>query len=150
MKTAPLHLSEAHTGCRGAFSLTEEVLAKQDPHAGESTSEVAKELHQLLANAKQQRDLWGKEVNRLEEELLGAIGDAYAATVDGVKVWTHRPEDRYAVRALMEQYPDLAEHYVETRVTRELNMERFKAAHPDVAAKFQVRSLRAYRGPGQQ
>lgn len=122
-------------------------MAKQDPHADEPTREVDRQLNQLLENAKEQKKLWTAEVDRLEAELLASMDGAYAATVDGKKVWTHRPEDRYAERALMSQHPDLTQHYIETTVVQRLNMARFAAAHPDIASQFQVRSLRAYSGP---
>ncbi len=87
-------------------------------------------------------EAWKQEELRLREALELAMGDADAATVDGHKVLTHRYTDRIATKRLMEDNPDLVEHYMVDTVVNEFDLASFLRVHRDIAEKYRVRSFR--------
>ena len=112
-----------------------------DPHANEPTQELDADKVKLLYEAKANMQGWAAEYNRLKREVTDTLGDAHAGTVNGEKVIYFRPKDQYAVTRLEKDYPDLVEHFKEARVTYEVDMDRFRAQHPDIAALYRVRAF---------
>ena len=112
-----------------------------DPHANEPTKEVDRDTYRLLQEAKVAVVAWTTEFNRLKAKFLEEMGDAFAATVDGEKVYTYRPKDQYAVSRLIKDFPDLTEHFFETQRQSVFNIDKFREAHPDIADKYRVRAL---------
>lgn len=112
-----------------------------DPHVNEPTREVDRDTYRLLQEAKAAVFAWTAEFNRLKAKFLEEMGDAFAATIDGEKVYTYRPKDQYAVSRLIKDYPDLTEHFFETQRQSVFNVDRFREAHPDIAEKYRVRAL---------
>jgi hypothetical protein len=112
-----------------------------DKHANEPTVEVDRDIVKLMQEAKAEAKRWKEEYERLRKKFEVALGDAYAATVDGEKVFTYRPKDAYAEARLREDYPDLTEHYVEWAYVSQFNFDKFKQAHPDIAKQYQSRQL---------
>lgn len=113
-----------------------------DPHRDEPTRELDRETWRLWKQAQRNADGWQSEANRLRTKLLEQLGDAYAATVDGLKVFTYRPQDRYATTSLLKDYPALASHFMREKTQEVFDMEAFAKAHPEVADKYRVRSFR--------
>lgn len=118
-----------------------------DPHAGELTVEVDHDTYKLLQEAKANTAAWAAEAARLSDKLREEMGDAYAATIDGVKVYTNRPKDQYAEARLIRDYPDLTEHFFTSKLQRVFDLDAFKAKFPDLAAQYRVRSLVEVKGP---
>lgn len=116
-----------------------------DPHANEPTVEVHRDTWKLYQEATDAVVAWTKERDRLKVQLQDELGDAYAATVDGKKVATFRPQDNWATAALRKDYPDLTDHFMRHRVHVELDVEAFAAQHPDIAEKYRVRSFRSVK-----
>lgn len=116
-------------------------MALPDPHANEMTVELDRDKVQLLNEAKEAILKWTKYYNRLKQEVMAAMGDAYAGTVDGEKVILYRPKDQYALTRLETDYPDLVEHFREPKVVYEIDVDRFKAQHPDILEKYRVRAF---------
>lgn len=112
-----------------------------DPWANESTQEVDPDTYKLLQEARAAAIAWTTEVARLKNKLMEEMGDAYAATIDGVKVYTYRPRDQYAEGRLIKDYPDLTAHFFEVQRQNVFNVEKFREAHPDIAEKYRVRAL---------
>ena len=112
-----------------------------DPHANEPTREVDRDTYHLLREARAAVAAWTTEFNRLKAKLLEEMGDAYAATVDGEKVYTYRPKDQYAVSRLIKDYPDLTEHFFVVERQTVFDVDNFKKAHPEIAEKYRVRAL---------
>lgn len=113
-----------------------------DPHADEPTVEVDSNLWKLWNQAVTNAEGWANEAKRLRAQLEESLGDAYAATVDGVKVLTYRPTKKYADARLRKDFPDLTEHFVRVEKVEVLDTERFAAQHPDIAEKYRIRSFR--------
>lgn len=115
---------------------------KKDPHADEPTQELDKVTYlqylEALGNAK----AWKQEADRLQAMLDEQLGDAYAGTIDGRKLVTHRPTERWAESTLIKDNPDLTQHYFKQKVVEVFDFAAFRSAHPDVAEKYRVRSFR--------
>lgn len=112
-----------------------------DKHANEPTVEVGQGLFQDMMAAKTAAEAWTQRYNELKKQMQERIGDAYAATVDGVKVLTYRPKATYAESRLRQDYPDLTQHFMELTVQDTFNIDKFKEAHPDIAEQYRVRAL---------
>ena len=112
-----------------------------DPHANEPTVEVSPDLVKLYGEAVTNAKYWTEEANRLKARLMDQIGNAFAGTVHGEKVVTHRPKDQYAVARLRTDYPDLTEHFMAWKTERVFDLEKFKQAHPEIIEQYQVRAL---------
>lgn len=112
-----------------------------DPHAGESTREVNPDTVKLLDQAKESVKAWSAEVVRLSNRLREEMGDAFAATVDGEKVYAYRPQANYAVARLQKDYPDLTRHFMKSQVVEALDIALFARAHPEIAEQYRVRAL---------
>ena len=117
-----------------------------DPHANESSIEVDRDTWKLLQEAKKAVEAWTTEYNRLKNKLREEMGDAYAATVDGAKVYTNRPKEQYAEGALIKAYPDLTAHFFEDQTKSVFNIDKFKEQHPDIAEQYRVRALVEVKG----
>lgn len=120
----------------------EETPMKKDPHADEPTAEMDRVTYTQYLEAQSNAAAWKKESERLMKLLDEQIGDAYAGTIDGHKLVTHRPEQRWSVRQLVQDYPELTAHYMKKVVVDEFEMEEFRKAHQDIADKYRVRSFR--------
>lgn len=112
-----------------------------DPHAGEPTREVNADLVARLDAAKDAVKRWSAEVVRLSTRLREEMGDAYAATVEGVKVYSYRPQDNYAVARLQKDYPDLTQHFMRHEMTVRLDIDLFARAHPEIAEQYRIKAL---------
>lgn len=116
---------------------------KKDPYADEPTADVDPELSRLHREACGAAAVWGKEAERLKKLIDDQIGDAHAGLVDGRKLYTHRPEERWAVAALVKDNPELTQHYYSTVEKEEFDFESFRRIHPEIAEKYRVRSFRS-------
>lgn len=113
-----------------------------DKHAGEETREIQAAAFEAWTSAKNAVDAWKAEEQRLRMALELAMGDADAATINGRKVITNRVTEKVATKRLMEDYPDLTEHYMIDTVVHEFNLSAFTIVHRDIADKYRVRSFR--------
>jgi hypothetical protein len=112
-----------------------------DPHAHERTVELDRDKWKLLQEAEDAIKRWVKHRNRLKLELIAALGDATAGTVDGAKVCYYRPKDQYAISQLQADYPDLTERFKKMEVKEVLDVAAFEAAHPEILTKYRVRAF---------
>ena len=112
-----------------------------DKHANEPTVEIQGSLYKEMMEAKTAAEAWKARYEELKKEMQGLIGDAYAATLDGVKVLTYRPKAGYAEARLKEDYPDLTAHFYAYKTENVFNMDKFREAHPDIAEKYRIRAL---------
>ena len=113
-----------------------------DPWANEPTREVDEDTYKLLQEAKAAVSAWTSEVARLKNKLMEQMGDAFAATINGEKVYTYRPKDQYAVGRLIKDYPELTQHFFVVQEQNVFDMDRFKKKHLDIAEQYRVRELR--------
>ena len=113
-----------------------------DKHAEEPVVEIDKDYFKLWREAKDAAAAWEKEVTRLRALLEEQLGRNTAGTIDGEKVLTWRPSATYAVARIREEFPDLTEHFMKHKMVKELDIEAFAAAHPDIAEQYRSRSFR--------
>lgn len=116
---------------------------KIDPHADEPTVAINPTLHAKYLEAKENAALWKKEADRLKAQLVAELGDAYAGTINGYKLVTYRPEERFNTTQLRKDWPDLTEHFVKYVTEPVFVMSDFEAAHADIAEKYRVRSFKS-------
>jgi len=112
-----------------------------DPYANEKTVELDPERVKLLNEAKDAIRRWTEFYSKLKKELMDELGDAHAGTIDGEKVIYYRPKDQWAVSTLKRDYPDLVEHFMRTETVEVLDLEAFRAKHPNVAERYRVRAF---------
>jgi hypothetical protein len=113
-----------------------------DPHRNESVVELNRDTVKLWREAKAAVVAWEKAATHYEMMLKVQLGDAFAGMIDDEKVITWRPQNKYATASLRRDYPDLTEHFMESKLVTDINMERFAAQHPDIADQYRVRSFR--------
>ena len=112
-----------------------------DPHAKEPTAEISGDVLKLYEEALANSKAWADRANEYRTRLLDELGDAYAGTVDGVKVVAHRPKDQYAISRLRSDYPDLTEHFLSWKTEQVFDLDKFRNAHPEILEQYQVRAL---------
>ncbi len=120
-----------------------------DPWANEPTQEVDEDTYKLLQEAKAAVAAWNTEVTRLKNKLLEQMGDAFAATINGEKVYTYRPKDQYAIGRLVKDYPELTQHFFVEQTQQVFDLDRFKKKHAEIAEKYRVRELREVEQRGE-
>jgi hypothetical protein len=105
------------------------------------TVELDSDKVKLMEEAKAQIKAWTHHYNRLKTELITALGDATAGTVNGEKVVYYRPKDQYAITRLEADYPDLVEHFKKMEFREVLDVEAFASQHPDILDQYRVRAF---------
>lgn len=113
-----------------------------DPYADELTVEIDRDKYKLWQEAKAAAQAWDAEAKRLGADLLYSMHGFSAATIDGVKVLSHRFKNQYAVGQLLKDYPDLTKHFMKPELVEQLDVPAFVTAHPEIAEKYRVRELR--------
>lgn len=121
-------------------------MALPDPYADEPTVEIDEDLYLSVQHAKDAVAQWTKELELRQARLREKIGDAHAATVNGIKVYAYRPKKAYAEARIIKDYPDLTEHFFEYSTENRFNMEKFRKAHPEIAEQYRVRALTEVKG----
>ena len=91
-------------------------------------SELAKNVKSWEKYRSDQRTLIRKA---LDGATIGKIGD----------VVTDEPKDQFSGKKFEAEYPALYEEYLRVRAVQELDVESLVADHPEIAAKFQVRTF---------
>lgn len=112
-----------------------------DPHANEPTVELDPDKVRLLREAKDAIEKWTAHHDRLQAELIAALGPATAGTVNGVKVIYYRPKKQWAIKSLMDDYSDLTQHFMRTQVKEVFDANAFGVAHPEILDKYRVRQF---------
>lgn len=112
-----------------------------DPHAGEMTTELDSDLWDQYEKGLATLKEWTEYVNKLKKMILEQIGNAYAGTVNGEKVVSHRPKDQYAISRLRQDYPDLTERFMRWHTEQVFDEEAFIAAHPEIMEQYRVRAF---------
>ena len=112
-----------------------------DPHAGEMTTEINGDVFKLYEEALGRVQEWTEYANKLKTMILEQLGEAYAGTVDGEKVVSHRPKKQYAESRLRQDYPDLTEHFMKWKTEQTFDLDAFIQAHPEIAEQYRVRAF---------
>ena len=117
-------------------------MALPDRYEDEDAVEIAEDLYNNLRAATAHANGWAKIRDGYKEAIQALVGKAHAATVNGVKVVTYRPSNKWAEARIIKDHPDLAEHFMR-EVRREVfDMEAFKLRHPEIAEQYRVRQFR--------
>jgi hypothetical protein len=117
-------------------------MALPDKHKDEPTTEVSADAYTKWVEAKNNAVQWGKVAAAYRTLLEQQMGDAFAATVDGIKVLTHRPADTYATARIQKDHPQLTQHFLRHEMVETFDVQKFAAAYPEIAEKYRVRSFR--------
>lgn len=113
-----------------------------DPHANEPTTEVNEDLYQNWVQAQAFANGWQERADEFKKMLMEQVGNTFAGTVNGVKVFTYRPENRYATSRLLREQEPLARHFMRQVLKEELDVQAFHQHHPDVVDLYRIRSFR--------
>ena len=113
-----------------------------DKHANEAVVEVDLGKWARYREAMDASRQWKKIADDILASIKVDMGDAYAITMEGVKVATYRPTNRYAEAQLCKDYPELTRHFMHTEIKETLDMLKFATAYPDIAAGYRVRAFR--------
>ena len=113
-----------------------------DPYAGEPTTELDPDKVTLWLNAQDAADRWQEHADALKRELMENMGGAHAGLVNGKKVITYRPSDKWATSRIIGEYPEIANHYMVERSIVQLDVEAMRRAHPEIVDRYQVRQFR--------
>lgn len=117
-------------------------MALPDKYENEETVEIPADLYASLLEAAAHADGWAKIRDGYKKRLQMLIGKANAGSVDGVKVITYRPSNKWAEARIIKDHPDLAEHFMR-EVRREVfDIEAFRLRHPEIAEAYRVRQFR--------
>lgn len=117
-------------------------MALPDKYENEDVVEIPAELFHELQEATQHAAGWAKIRDGYKTKIRALIGRAQAATVDGVKVVTYRPSDKWAEARIIKDHPDLAEHFMKIEPREVFDMEAFRLRHPEIAEAYRVRQFR--------
>lgn len=117
-------------------------MALPDKYANEDVVEIPAEMWEGLRQASKHAEGWAKVRDGYKTTIQALLGKASAAMVDGVKVITYRPSNKWAEARIIKDHPDLAEHFMR-EVTREVfDLEAFRLRHPEIAEQYRVRQFR--------
>ena len=112
-----------------------------DPHATEPTVEISGDIYKRYEEALAKVTEWTEYANKLKAAILDELGDAYAGTVDGEKVVSHRPKQQYAATRIQKDYPDLVQRFMRWKTEEMFDLDAFVAAHPEIAEQYRVRAF---------
>jgi hypothetical protein len=113
-----------------------------DQYADEPAVPVDPELYRNWRDAQDAVNKWQAYVDKYADEIRLQIGSAHAGLVDGVKVVTNRPQNRWSVAGLQRDHKSLTQHFVREVTKEEFDLQAFSAKYPDIAEKYRARSLR--------
>jgi len=113
-----------------------------DKYADEPVVELDKDKVTLWRNAQDAADQWQAHADLLKKELIQALGSSHAGVIDGRKVVTYRPTNKWAEARILADYPDLARHYLVERQQTVLDLDAFRLQHEDVVDQYRVRQFR--------
>lgn len=112
-----------------------------EKRAKDPTKEVDRDLYFRWLRAKAEADKAKAYAEELGVQLVQSLGSAYAGTIDGIEVVSHRPRDQYRVSELRAAHPDLADQFL-VDGPQVLDMAAFARAFPEIAARYQSRALK--------
>lgn len=117
-------------------------MALPDKYEAEDVVEIPAELYAKLTEANSNVDGWTRIRDGYKKMVQTLLGKANAGMVDGVKVITYRPSNKWAEARIVKDHPDLAEHFMTTRMSIVFDMEAFRLRHPEIAEAYRVRQFR--------
>lgn len=91
------------------------------------------------------RDALDKQIDKLEQELREAVGDAHEATIFGEVVVTNKPVNTFRTKEFSNDNPVLFKEFTKPVLKDEFDVEAFKAAHPNLFTQYQSRQFRVKR-----
>jgi hypothetical protein len=108
-------------------------------------------LLEEIAECQESVDYWKKRQAKLEETLAALLGDSELGTVNGEKVVTFKPVDRFKGAEFAKQYPDLSQAYMHEETKRVVDVQLLRIARPDLYSEFCSRPLSVtYKRPARK
>ena len=117
-------------------------MALPDRYENEDVVEIPAELYAELKEATLHAEGWGKIRDGYKAKIRALIGAAHAAMVNGEKVITYRPSEKWAEARIIKDHPELAEHFMREVKREVFDMEAFRLRHPEIAEAYRVRQFR--------
>src|SRR5678815_5044356 len=108
----------------------------------EPTVEIPLELFRKYQEARRNREDWASWEKHYADKIQELMGDKPAATVDGKKVLSWRPSEKWSEVGIRREYLEIAQHFDVTREVTRFDVKAFVAQHPDLAEPFRSRSFR--------
>lgn len=113
-----------------------------DKYAHEPTTEISEDLYFRWYALHEEIKEKTRELERLADCIQEEIGSAHAATINGVKVLTYRPVNRYREADLRREYPELTDAFIKPKIIDTFDMSTFVNKYPEIAKLYQSRSMR--------
>lgn len=88
----------------------------------------------------------GAHILALRAEIEAEMGDAQAATVNGVEVFTHNWKNSYRTKDMQDAYGSLTSQYMVEQKKMVFDVKKFAEHHPEIARQFQTREFRRSSG----
>lgn len=117
-------------------------MALPDKYEAEDVVEIPAELYAKLTEANSNVDGWTRIRDGYKKMVQTLLGKASAGMVDGQKVITYRPSNKWAESRIIKDHPDLAHHFMTTKTQVVFDMEAFKLRHPEIAEAYRIRQFR--------
>ena len=106
-------------------------------HFLEAEAAATRKLKELATNVKSWESYRNVQRIAIRQHLdgasIGKIGDEI--------VVTDEPKDQFSGKAFEKEYPSLFQEFTRVKATEYLDVEALVAEHPDIAAKFTVRTF---------
>ncbi|MGC9540223.1 YqaJ viral recombinase family protein [Streptomyces sp. UG1] len=96
-------------------------------------------LKQRRRELKEQITSLGEDLDEVENQMKAMLGEAEVALTGGRTAFTWRANGTFAAKRFREAEPKLAAEY--TRLAPAVDIERFKADHPEIYRKYRARRL---------
>lgn len=84
---------------------------------------------------------WKKYRQGIRDKILAATEAAPIVKIGDEVVLTYAPKGQFSGTRFAAEYPALAEEFTRVRTESYLDTEALRAMHPDIAAKFTVRTF---------
>jgi hypothetical protein len=88
----------------------------------------------------------GAEIERLQKEIQAEMGNAQAATVAGVQVFTFNMKNSWRTKDLQADYGNITKDYMVPSDKLVFDVKKFAADHPAIASQYQTREFRRTSG----
>lgn len=112
---------------------------------GDVKRELSDEDRDLLKRHKEAKDnakAWTEVASELQEQLEQRLGNITVGLIDNKDAVTYRYKDAFAKSRFVKDHPELAKHYMQTKVVEVLDDDLIRRTLPDMWNEYRVRELR--------
>jgi hypothetical protein len=84
---------------------------------------------------------WSAHRQMIRDRITGLTGNAPVVKIGDEVVLTFAPKDQFSGTRFAAEYPDLAAEFTRVRAESYLDVEALREAHPDLAARYTVKTF---------